>query len=297
MREDMHLAPSYLRAQVATGTGAPILAMTASAKVKGGKKHERRDEIEDIKAMCSIKYSKTTVITLSPVLHNHVYVNVKKPPTNVGFYGTEETSSSPQRVGSVHLLWRLYLKQFVSDIKEGRKPKKAMLYVKKYGDLDEIDDFLTSELGHLEIARNPNTCPWVVNSSATGRITAEKIRQRAKEENSSIFLYITTSVMLFGLDIKDVCVVILLSPFYSLNSILQAGGRAGRRQGNNKRKKSVIYNLYNGTDIRLNSPMEQTVREFCSTTSCLKQEMNSNFSSLPLLAQSDGWCCSSCGLC
>ena len=186
------------------------------------------------------------------------------------------------------------MKQFICDIKEGRKPKKATLYVKKYSDLDELDDFLTSELGHLKIVKNPKTCPWVVNSSATGKNTAEKIRQRTKEVDSSIFLYITTSVMLFGLDIKDVSIVILFSPFFSLNSILQAGGRAGRRQGNGKRRKSVIYNLYNGTDIKINSPMEKAVRDFCTSSSCLKREMNSYFSSLPLMDQSESWCCSLC---
>ena len=60
-------------------------------------------------------------------------------------------------------------------------------------------------------------------------------------ENSTIYLFVSTSVMLFGLDVKDISIVILLSPFNSLNSFIQAGGRAGRRQGDGNRKQSVIY--------------------------------------------------------
>ena len=73
MREDMYLAPSFLRAQVFSTTRAPVLAMTASAKViptaKGGK-----SELEQIKIMCSIEHSPTTVIAISPVLQNHNYI-------------------------------------------------------------------------------------------------------------------------------------------------------------------------------------------------------------------------------
>ena len=146
----------------------------------------------------------------------------------------------------------------------------------------------------MNITQSPNTCPWVVNSSATGKMTAEKIRERSQMENSSIYLYITTSVMLFGLNIKDVSIVMLLSPFFSLNSIIQAGGRAGRRQGDGKRKKSVIYTLYNGTDIKVNSPMERGVSEFCATKSCLKQKMSSYFTCSQMNPQNQSWCCSSC---
>ena len=150
MREDMYLAPSYLRAQVATGTKAPVLAMTASAKIKtetkDKKKHNSNNELEEIKKMCGIQFSDTTLITISPILHNHLYVNLMKPPSLYGFYG-KETSNSSVKIGSVHILWRIYLKRFVSDIKKDKTPKRAILYVKKYLDLADLDEFLTEELG------------------------------------------------------------------------------------------------------------------------------------------------------
>ena len=155
MREDMFLAPAYLRAQVSTTTKAPVLAMTASAssKVAAGKS-KTKSEVDQIKDMCGIQFSETTVITISPVLHNHIFVNVKKPPSVYQFYGRDSTSSSDQRLGSVHLLWRIYLKQFVGDIKEGKTPKKAIIYVKRYIDLADLDEFLTLELGMLNTYNN-----------------------------------------------------------------------------------------------------------------------------------------------
>ena len=165
MREEMNIAPSYLRAQVQATTKAPTLAMTASAKVKG-----KHSEVEEIKEMCSVQYSPTTIISISPVLHNHIYVNVKKPPATSGFYGKNCYSFSPQKIGSVHVLWRLYLKQFVSDIESGRKPKRAILYVKSLQDLTELDDFLTLKLLHVDSVRDQNLCPWVTFSSSTGKL-------------------------------------------------------------------------------------------------------------------------------
>ena len=291
----MNLAPAYLRAQVASTSRAHTLAMAASAKVKG-KRPKDGSDVDEIVTMCSMKHSPTTIISISPILHNHLFINIKKPPAISGFYGRNCYTFSEQKIGSVHILWRIYLQFFVTDIKQGKAPKKAILYVKRLEDLMELDDFLTSQLGHLKEARNPNTCPWVTNSSACGKITAQRIRERTKSDTSPIYLYITTSVMLFGLNIKNISIVILFSPFNSLNSIIQAGGRAGRRQGNGKRNKSVIYTLYNGTDLRSNTPMENSVREFCKETSCLKSKMNDYFSLSPITPQAESWCCNSCGL-
>ena len=169
MREEMYLAPAYLRAQLLTTTKAPILAMTASAKV-GIKSKTDKSEIQDIQEMCSIKFSPTTVIQISPVLHNHVYMNLLKPPSVYKFYGRDSYSFSDQKIGSVHVLWGIYLKYFVSDVTSGKVPKKGMIYVNNLKDLMDIEGFLNDQLGHLECARYHKTCPWVTMSSATGRV-------------------------------------------------------------------------------------------------------------------------------
>ena len=77
MREEMYIAASYLRAQIATGSKAPVLAMTASAKIKT-EKGVKKNELEEIKIMCGIQFTNTVVITISPILHNHLYVNLKE---------------------------------------------------------------------------------------------------------------------------------------------------------------------------------------------------------------------------
>ena len=295
MREDMYIAPSYLRAQVKGTTKAPFLAMTATAKVIGSNKE--KSELEQIKEMCSLQFSDTVTISISQILHNHKYVILKKPPSVSGFYGANCFSFSPQKIGSLHLLMRIYLKKFVEDVKDNRKPKRAVLFVNKLEDLIDIDEFLTSELSHLTLVTDRETCPWVTNYSSIGPHTAEKIRERTQNEDSNIYLYITTSVMLFGLDIKNVDIVIMFSPFNSLNSFLQAAGRAGRRQGDGRRRKSLIYCLYNGTDIRKGTPMEQEVKDICKSATCLKDRISPFYSLSKLsLSQSKNWCCSACSM-
>ena len=110
----MYVAPSYLRAQVASTTEAPVIAMTASARTKVSRRKDK-SEVEQIKVMCSIQFSKTTTIVISPVLNNHNYVVLKKPSVVQGFYGENRYSFSHDQIGSANILWRIYLEKFVSD--------------------------------------------------------------------------------------------------------------------------------------------------------------------------------------
>ena len=128
-----------------------------------------------------------------------------------------------------------------------------------------------------------------------GKVTIEKIRERTHSPDGKIFLYVTTSVMLLGLDLKDVPIVILFSPFHTLNSFIQAGGRAGRRSGDGERTRSVLYALWNNSDIRPNLPnLDNSVRDFFKTSMCLKEYVNKYFSNNPFLKQNNNWCCSNC---
>ena len=129
----------------------------------------------------------------------------------------------------------------------------------------------------------------------TGKVTIEKIRERSQDPNGNIFLFVTTSVMLLGLNIKDIHIVILFSPFGSLNSLLQAGGRSGRRCENGTRNKSVVYTLFNNSEIRANHPnQDKNVREYYTTQKCLKNYMHSFFSLVNIPSQPLDWCCSNC---
>ena len=132
--------------------------MTASAQVKASKK-KSMNQVEDIKRICSIQYSPLTLVSVSPILHNHIFVKLKKPATKHGFYGHNFFSMEEENTGVVHVLWRIYLKKFVSEIKNGRTPKRAIIFVKKLEHLTEMDEFLTIELGHLDFVNDPETSP------------------------------------------------------------------------------------------------------------------------------------------
>ena len=103
--------------------------------------------------------------------------------------------------------------------------------------------------------------------------------------------------MLLGLDLKDIPIVIIFSPFSSLNSFIQAGGRAGRRCENGGRKKSIVYALFNQNEIRENlQHMHKNVRDFYKMNTCLKKYVNTFFSVKDSPQLVDTWCCSVCSL-
>ena len=287
MREEMSRAPAFLKTQFHSTTKAPVLAMTASAQTVR-KKETMRNEIDEIADVCSIQHTKYTLITQTPVIHSQFIVRVSKPPACHGF---------DDEGGSADILWTIYLKHFVKCIKEGTHPKKAIMYAKNLDHLREVNVFLREKLGHMDIVKNPKTCQWVINSTCAGKVTIDKIRERSADPNGGIYFYATTSVMLLGLNIKDVPIVILFSPFTSLNSFVQAGGRAGRRNENGSRNKSVVYALYNNTDIRLNAPnLENNMREFYKTKDCLRMFTHSHFSESKCPEQNKDCCCSKCSL-
>ena len=49
--------------------------------------------------------------------------------------------------------------------------------MKKLEHLTEIDEFLTSELGHLDFVNDPDTSPWVINHAHAGKNSADVIRE------------------------------------------------------------------------------------------------------------------------
>ena len=141
-------------------------------------------------------------------------------------------------------------------------------------------------------AADPLTCPFFMNHSSLGPITADKLRQR----RSSINLYLATSVMLLGLDLDDIDIVGMIRPFNHCHDIIQAAGRGGRKLGDlGKRRKVVFYMIFNNSDIISNVPGLSTgVRDFCKTEGCLKLYLKNVFGFTDSATQG-GWCCSNCG--
>ena len=154
---------------------------------------------------------------------------------------------------------------------------------------DELCEMLPDQ------AADPHTCPFVMNHSSVGPVTADNLRKRRE----SISLYIATSVMLLGLDLQDIDIVGMIRPFNHCHDILQAAGRGGRKLGDlGKRRKVVFYMIYNKSDISSAVPgMSMEVREFCKSKECLKLYLKSVFG-FPVESATESlsdWCCSNCG--
>ena len=94
---------------------------------------------------------------------------------------------------------RLFLDYYVEKIRKGESVKKSIWLFRNENDIADIYDALCERLpGQSE---DPLRCPFVMNHR--GPITAESYRQRRGE----ISLYLSTSVMLLGLDFSDVAII------------------------------------------------------------------------------------------
>ena len=169
MHENMRRAPAFLKAQFQTTTKAPVLAMTASAQAFKTKKSSK-SEIEEIASTCSIHNTSYMTIYMTPIISSQLYVRLSKPPAIRGFDGELSHSTSKNVTGgSVDILLKIYLGKFIECIENGQTPKKAIIYVNNLNHLSDMNEYLLGRLGHLPYVRNPNTCPWVINSTCAGR--------------------------------------------------------------------------------------------------------------------------------
>ena len=112
------------------------------------------------------------------------------------------------------------------------------LFFKKEDDIADVNDYLCEALP--DVSSDPSSCPWVVNFSGVGPVTTKSISNR----KADISLYLTTAVMLMGLDLDDIEIIGMVRPFSSLHSIIQACGRGGRRSMEG-RKKVAFFLLFN----------------------------------------------------
>ena len=261
-------------------TGAPFLILSAT---------ESRADVIKSKRICDLQ-TNTTLIRSSPVLHNHMYINVKSPPDCNGFFGTADGN-----IGTKDLLNEIYFRDFIYAIKNGLKPKKAIVFVQKIKDLNAINDYLNNELrGYLDSTAKP----WITNFSGKGCISKSKLRQRLNSDD--VFLIITTSVMLVGIDFPDIEIVIILRPFAHLSSYLQAAGRGGRRRNDGSRALVPVFTLFNNSDIsKINKHMSDNVRNFLLNIDvCKKKILHEHFQydKRETYITSQEWCCSVCSL-
>ena len=279
-RPSMRTVPGQLRAKALKG--APVLAMSATST---------KAEVDDIKVNLGLRDTNTTVLEASPVQSQHMFVKLRRPANIYGTCGLEsgDGGERTEKPGTVHLLNRICLDEYERCLKSGVKPKKTIIFFRKEDDIPDVYDELCERLP--EFAQNPETIPWVQNHSGIGPVTAESIRNR----RDSISLYLTTSVMLLGLDFTDIDIIIMVRPFNFCHYLIQAAGRGGRKMDNGMRKKVLFYLLYNNSDLSRNVPgLSQDMREFCRTDSCLKDFLNKVFGFSAKSNSSNDWCCSNC---
>ena len=139
----------------------------------------------------------------------------------------------------IQVLRSCYLDRFVRDTRDGVPVKKAVWFFRKEEDIADVNDYLCEVLP--EWVRNPAKCPWVVNFSAVGQATAKSIRERQGE----ITLYLTTAVMMMGVNLENVQIVGMVRPFSMPHYLVQAAGRGGRKMAEIGRQRVVFYLLYN----------------------------------------------------
>lgn len=214
------------------------------------------------------------------------HFRIERPANIYGSYG--KTVNGVLKQGLVHVMGPAYLDKYVENTRKGIPVKKAIWFFKKEEDIADINDYLCECLP--DQAADPSKCPWVVNFSSVGPATALSIRSRENE----ITLYLSTAVMLMGIDLTDIQVIGMVRPFGTIHSIVQACGRGGRNMGENKRQKVTFFLLFNRSDIAENVDVSPSVRHLCLTDSCLKKTMMDFFGTEGSFG--DDWCCSNCDL-
>ena len=280
LRPLMKTVPGELRGK--TIRGAPTLCMSATATLA---------EIEELKVNNGLRDRNTVVLRSDPVESQFHYVKVERPPSCNGSFGTESIDGDC-KPGLIHLMNIIFFDMYVEKIKNGELVKTSIWICRNENDICDLYDGLSERLP--DQAADPHTCPFVMNHSGIGPITAESIRQRRGEIN----LYLTTSVMLLGIDFSDVDIVGMVRPLNHCHYVVQAAGRGGRNMGNGLRRQVLFYLLYNRSDIATNVPgLSEDMREFCETKKCLKIFLKDyfGFSSETSLPSAE-WCCSNCGV-
>ena len=215
-----------------------------------------------------------------------------RPPSLNGSYGKEVNScygkevNGIQKPGLVQMLQEVFLDKYVDCIKNSLPVKHTIILFKKEDDIADVNDALCEMLP--EYAEDPETCPWCVNHSSVGPATAQSIRSRSGE----ISLYLSTSVMLMGIDCHNIDIVVMVKPFSMIHSLVQACGRGGRKMMDKFRRRVVFILLFNNSDIAANVEISPAVCDLCLTKDCLKEFMMKYFGSDGKCGGS--WCCSNC---
>jgi len=272
IRPEMRNVPSCL--QIHKNKGAPSVVMSATAT-----------EAEVMSMKRDFGLRDPVILKENPVQSHYNFQIVERPPSLYQTSGKFD-SSGEFHPGVEALLNILYLNRFVAN---PLTAKKAMIFFRTENYLLDINDSLCDRLPNYS---DPFTQPWIQCHGGTGEIT-EALNYNRRNE---ITLFLTTTKMLMGIDLKGIEIIIFVRPLNMLHYILQGAGRGGRKNKSCKRKKVLVYILYNKSDIAGNVPgMSQEVKDFLVTSECLKSELSSFFGFFYTpRPENNAWCCSNC---
>ena len=233
----------------------PSLAMTATATPK---------EIKDVVTALGLR-DPPTLLASTPIQSHIKFSMLRRPSNNYGLDGVIK-KNGVRNPGTMDLLKRIYLQQYLRDLEEGRNPKKCIIFCRGNDVLGAIYCRLM-ELTNFKY-RDCRDCPFVMNHSSLLPPTQKVLDKRAGE----ISLYLSSNKMLLGIDLANIDIVIFLRPYNQLAALVQGGGRGGRRQANGKRRQVQVYQLWNSQDFSSkNKLMSPDMRRICESKECTKK--------------------------
>ena len=163
-------------------------------------------------------------------------------------------------------------RKYIEDLRMNVKPKRCIIFSRGMGILGDIYARLM-ELTDYKY----NDCrdaPFVINHASLLPSTEMVLARRAPE----ISLYLSSNKMLLGIDLDRVDVVIFLHPYNQPAALIQGGGRGGRRNESNMRRRVQVYQFFNSQDLASsNKQMSPMMREICLGKTCTRKVMKDFF--------------------
>ena len=260
----------------------PSIAMTATAT---------NDEIKDVVKALGLRVP-PVVLVASPIQAHMKFDMIRRPSNNFGLEGTV-TRSGVKNPGLLDLLKRVFLHPYLEDLKNGREPKKAIIFSRGNGVLGAIYSHLMDMTGNKY--KDCRDSPFVLNHSCLLPPTEKVLAERASE----ISLYLSSNKMLLGIDLPKIDFVIFLRPYDQLAALVQGGGRGGRRMNNGKRSRVQVYQFYNSQDFSpQNKAMSPDMKRICLSKDCTRTLLKEYFASMTECReksdQDPRHCCHSC---
>jgi len=241
-----------LRQQVWMERGSPIGAMSATAT---------QDEVDKM-TFCMGRSKKPMLIAEGPIQRHHKIFVLRRPSSQCPMTGVTD-SNGIFKSGLLTLLRILVLDKLVASIRNKTPFKKTIIFFRTQEQAGLVHSWLAQETGY----RLCDESPFVQNHSSVSESDDNVMAARTHD----ILCWLTTNRMLLGRDIPDIKIVIMVRPPNKMHGIVQAMGRAGRRDkaAPGVRSSSLFYLLFNSQDLGGNiREMSEDVRQFCRSKEC-----------------------------